>query len=432
MRSLKVALAALAALASARALAFHAGGVGDCDGCHSVHGTPDAQPSAYLLQHSDASSVCLNCHAAQASAGQQPNPTSPVVMTTSVLQGSSPRQFTPGGDFGWIAKSFVWTEGTASQTSPGERHGHNVVAVDFGLSADATHVVAPGGSYRSESLSCISCHDPHGRYKILDKQGTIGTADKPSAGSGSYGDGTNFREPTEQTAVGTYRLLAGKNYKRKGETQFATDPPIAVAPSRYNMTERASDVRVAYGTGFSEWCANCHGAFHGTSGSGADFLHVSGNGAKLGALVIDNYNKYIKTGVVLAVPDPFNSYTSMVPYEEGITDRARLAEHALSDGSANGRVGPSTGQENVTCLSCHRAHASGWDHATRWNTVLDPAGGIVMEGAWPGTDAVGIGSLPQFAQGRTQAETRGAMYDREASTYAAFQKSLCNKCHIKD
>ena len=29
-------------------------------------------------------------------------------------------------------------------------------------------------------------------------------------------------------------------------------------------------------------------------------------------------------------------------------------------------VGPD-GDENVMCLSCHRAHASGWDDALRWN-----------------------------------------------------------------
>ena len=122
------------------------------------------------------------------------------------------------------------------------------------------------------------------------------------------------------------------------------------------------------------------------------------------------------------------SYTSMVPYEEGSIDRSTLSQHAVSDGSFTS--GPSTGQENVMCLSCHRAHATGWDHATRWN--MPPTGTIVFGGVWPGWNATGDAALAANAQGRTQAETQAAMYDRDAKSYSAYQKILCNKCHGQD
>ena len=80
------------------------------------------------------------------------------------------------------------------------------------------------------------------------------------------------------------------------------------------------------------------------------------------------------------------------------------------------------------CLSCHRAHASAWDGALRWNVKSEY---VVAGGQWPGVDATGEAARPSVAQGRTRAETRAAMYDRDASAYASFQTSLCNKCHAK-
>ena len=57
------------------AFAFHAGGVAHCDGCHSMHNSPEnpvaGTPNSQLLKGTDASSTCLNCHAG--SAGQLPH-----------------------------------------------------------------------------------------------------------------------------------------------------------------------------------------------------------------------------------------------------------------------------------------------------------------------------------------------------------------------
>ena len=68
--------------------AFHDGGVAYCDGCHTMHNSSGNQPMmgsrgqgskpsnpqftgvAFLLQGSDQSSTCLNCHAGDASHGQ--------------------------------------------------------------------------------------------------------------------------------------------------------------------------------------------------------------------------------------------------------------------------------------------------------------------------------------------------------------------------
>ena len=47
---------------------------------------------------------------------------------------------------------------------------------------------------------------------------------------------------------------------------------------------------------------------------------------------------------------------------------ATLASHAKNDNSyLNGPSAGGAGGENVMCLSCHRAHASGWQYDLRWN-----------------------------------------------------------------
>jgi hypothetical protein len=430
----RFAIALAIGLAASSARAFHDGGVGACDGCHTMHNSsggwavaknrPQLLGNQYLLQATDPSSTCLTCHAGLTPGGAN-------VLTTAPAQGLPPGNYTPGGDFGWLRKTWSWMGGTSPETSPGERHGHNVVAFDYGLVSDATFLSAPGGTYPAAQLSCVSCHDPHGRFRYAGSAFPSATG-APIAGSGSYG-GTGLTMPTATAAVGSYRLLAGQGYAPPGGLPaFTADPPVALSPLVYNQGESAAQVRVAYGSGMSEWCNNCHGGIHTTAASGASpFSHPSGNLAKLSTNgELDIYNRYLATGNAAGVQA--TSYWSIVPYEEGTTDRATLASHATSDGSVTS--GPSTGQENVMCLSCHRAHASGWDWAMRWNMrdATISSGYVTAGGAWPGIDAPGDAALPATAQGRTQAETRGAMYGRDPSAFAPYQKALCNKCHAQD
>jgi hypothetical protein len=334
--------------------------------------------------------------------------------------GLPPREFTPGGDFGWLKKSYRWSAGLASQEeSRGERHGHNIVAMDFNFVADANIQVSPGGAYPASNLSCVSCHDPHGKYR-RSADGAISTKGLPIIASGSY---ISSPEPGAQGTVGSYRLLGGKGYRPApllGGGEFTADPPAAVAPDSYNRGESAAESRVAYGKGMSEWCGNCHQAMHSDPNSG-NSRHPSGNLARLNAEIITNYNSYVSSGNLNG--DSNTAYTSMVPFEMGTDDYGILKRTANSNGSD--RTGPSS-NSNVMCLSCHRAHASGWDSMTRWNTNSTF---MVYNGHYPGIDN---GAPADIAQGRTSAEVQAAFYGRSADSYATYQRSLCNKCHAKD
>jgi hypothetical protein len=348
--------------------------------------------------------------------------------------GIPPVQRTPGGDFAWLAKTY---SGNLGATVYGERHGHNVIAQDFGLVADTTNLVAPGGTYPASNLSCASCHDPHSRARIVDANGDIlssalGQNVLPIYTSGSYG-----ATATATAATGVYRLLGSATYTQMslpGESPFASSAPVAVAPSTYNQTEGVNEVRVAYGAGMSEWCANCHVSIHNGNtgapsigGANTALIHPAGNTALLaaaannvngnatGTTIAAIYNAYVATGNLTGVQA--TSYTSMVPFEHGTTLIATLSAEASNVNSAASAAGPITGTENVTCLSCHRAHATGFLSMTRWDNTSNF---ITVAGAF------------QTSIGLSAVEYQAAMYDRNPAIYATYQRSLCNKCHAKD
>jgi predicted CXXCH cytochrome family protein len=390
--------------------AFHSGGTAECTGCHSMH-APNPTGSQ-LLRQSDPSSVCLSCH----QGGTETGPSSYRVSTgeSNMPNGVAPLQLTPGGDFGWLKKDYSFTVGGATLQEDGSTHGHNIVAADFGFLADSRNTTAPGGTFSSSELSCVSCHDPHSKYRRLADGGIV-TTGAPIIGSGSY---DTSPVPQAGQAVGVYRLLAGAGYGKGGVT--FTGSPTAVAPETYNRSEAATQTRVAYGhaTGngrdtWARWCATCHPQML-NQGHRTDIA--------LGSDVLANYAAYVKSGDMTGSLTA--SYLSLVPFVENTTDYTTLAAHAKNNDSALG--GPQTG-DLVTCLTCHRAHASGWGHMMRWN---DTSTFLTYDGLWPGTDSTP--GLPEYARGRTSAETRAAYYDRPANLFATHQRGLCNKCHARD
>ena len=254
--------------------AFHDGGVGACEGCHGKNG------ARWQLRGSDPSSTCLNCHAAD-----DPSNVEPVASRNGTVM-------SPGGDFYWVTKNFFWAGGS----SAGDSHGHNVVARDFWFRQDARLSRSPGGSYPSSDLGCNSCHDPHGK-------------------SDSRVSGSRGAAPTGGTARGNYRLLGGVGYdggKQARGFSFKYPAPIAgIFPAGKNVESDSS--HVAYGSGMSEWCRNCHDRIHD---AGSPFVHPAGERLKSG--MIDRYNRYVKTGDLSG--SAATSYSALVPFERGTAD----------------------------------------------------------------------------------------------------------------
>jgi hypothetical protein len=388
----------------------------------SYKGTGEYAANNYLLQGSDQSSTCLNCHGISKTAA----PNGYQFTSTNVTSSADiPGQRTPGGDFGWlnITTSAIASDGVTNITNPGQRHGHDIIAADYGFNQSTTFTAAPGGTYSVANLHCSSCHDPHGKYRYNYSAGTVvnllGTGGAPIAGSGSYGDPV-----PSGAALGVYRLLAGLNYAPQsyvGAPAFVNNSPIAVAPKTYNATEASSSVVVGYGQNMSEWCGNCHGQIVNQSSpmsnENGGFTHPAGNNAKLTQTLATNYNTYVTSGTMNTSLTA--NYTSLVPYENGTADVSKLTATLVSS------TGAST-SSNVMCLSCHRAHATAWPNMTRWNNQSQF---LTMAGAYP-TSPYGEDDL-----GYSQAQIQAAYYDRPAGTgifQAAYQRSLCNKCHAQD
>jgi hypothetical protein len=350
-----VALSSLL-LGATSAFAFHDGGVADCAGCHTMHNSQDGlnitDPGGHpkLLQAANSTDMCLSCHAAY---GQ-------------FLGGTG---YGPGGDFYWLTKTFSWTEHGSLHESTGDSHGHNVISPANTILADGTLASAPGGTFDSDWLTCTSCHDPHGNqnFRIL------------------YGDDLG-------------PIYVGGRYN------FSADAPLAKGDSRRTFVggggNETNAQHTIYKSGMGDWFANCHTDFH--SDNTTDFVHPIGT--TLDELA-DNYNAYVSTDDQTGGSQA-TAYWGLVPFEAVDVDLATVDVN-------NYTMGPAA-NDQVTCVSCHRSHASAFPDAGRWffeTTFIEESHPLATD--------------------------TGASADDVANKYYQYtfvhnQRSLCNKCHVKD
>jgi hypothetical protein len=296
--------------------------------------------------------------------------------------------YSAGGDFFWLTQGYSnaggWPGAPMINSDP-DNMGHNVIAVDYTLTQDATNIAAPGGTYPSSTLGCDSCHDPHGQVNGGTPNGSL-----PISVSGSYGDAV-----VPGTIAGNYRLL-----RDSYEAGFSADAPIAVT----NNSAETDINHPAYGEGMSEWCGNCHGAY----AAGDPTMHPAGNLEVLNGEAT-NYNSYVATGNFGG--GQLTSFLALVAFERQETDTALLLADVTST------EGPDS-SDNVMCLTCHRAHASAFNNITRWDTEHE-----LLAHSWP--DAANL-----VAMG---AAVDSAYYGRDiAVDFGDYQRSLCNKCHGQD
>ena len=413
--------------------AFHNGGAGFCEGCHTMHNsispgtTPKFSPdqtsingvknwygtpvnpkgsvsnavSPFLLRGSDDSSTCLNCHAQKG-------------MPYRVLSVDGNVNINPGGDFYWMSLTVTYTalENGISYLINGQDHGHNVVAKDFDMAADTNFTNAPGGDYPSSALMCTSCHDPHGQVN-----GGTGRGQKPVSMSGSYG----CSNVHSGTICGNYRLLGDTHYKGNSLAPytFSYGAPMAAADNSpaYNFAETADNRHhVDYGThmyqpynDMSLWCENCHPwnqfAHHPVAGTSAEGVPLL-------------YNSYIATGNLLnKTSNATGAWLSLVPFERIISKPSQLNGENTNGPTASIPGFPS-------CLTCHRAHASAFEWSTRWDTRTTFLANSVPGPTYdPNTEYSPYGAYVVNAP----------YYGRDIKkTFGPYQRQLCNKCHVLD
>ncbi len=438
---LAAAIGVLFCLSSTAAFGFHSGGVAQCEGCHSMHNSMEGSPNVtgrtfaqgagiFLLKANDQSGTCLNCHQAADTA-----PTSYHVSTAGInpFDSTTPVEMTPGGDFAWLKKTMSINQ-SGKVFNDGQRHGHNVIAADYGYVADPDLTVAPGGTYPAARLACSSCHDPHGRYRRF-ADNTIGSTGLPIFGSGSYNN--SISPAASVNAVGVYRLLGGVGYLPKSAqnagytTAFTANPPDAIVTSIYNRSEATDHTGIAYGQGMSEFCANCHtGMLQGSYTSGmAGLRHPAGNGAKFTAVVVANYNSYVSSGIMTNT-NTAKAFSTLAPFEIGTGDYTVLEPQAVTGIGGNSNHQPANTYSNVMCLSCHRAHASAFRSILRFAYVQE-----CMTSADSANHAIyddRSGNVGGGGTGYSQYQLETAYYGRPATMFGPYARVYCNKCHAKD
>jgi len=429
--SLVIVIAALFVMGlGSTVYAFHSGGVGGCEGCHTMHNSLDGtsikeggvvgDAGTYLLKGATQSDTCFECH-------YKTGGTSGTTTTMSVYTpGSGPIGRTPAGDFAWLTKSW----GTDASTA--QAHGHNINSSEHGISADSRFTtLSPGGSYpygNGSKFGCQSCHDPHGKARIMTN-GTEGTS-----GEAIYTGGSSGAKPTTINGVGyatgVYRLLVSTGYSPaslSGAFSFGNRAMRGLAAGTGAETDMLGN-RGVYGNNASEWCANCHAKMHSANGTGT--VHPVGNDMTMSSTIQGNYNSYVKSGVMTG--DVSTSYTSLVPFQtdnlgSGNTTGWQDAMVSMLTASTRGMES----NPKVICQSCHRTHASGFSSMTRWLA----AGEDNMVTTWDTASSAviySLGSGGRAVKPTSQLEYAAAMNGRNATVFNAYQRLLCNKCHAKD
>jgi hypothetical protein len=214
-----------------------------------------------------------------------------------------------------------------------------------------------------------------------------------------------------------------------GSFAFTTNPMDVVVASTYNRVENVAQTGIAYGNNVSEWCANCHTQMlQGSYTSGmAGLRHPAGNGATLTPEVVANYNAYVSSGIMTNVT-PTAAFSTLAPFQINSVDRTVLKPAAVTSTVLTNQNMPAASATNsVTCLSCHRAHATAFESMIRWNY----AGNEFMTAADSANAAI-YDSVNGKGTGYSQAQQQNAYYGRPATFFGPKARAYCNKCHAKD
>lgn len=417
----------------------HGGYVSDtdaCAGCHRAHssfstiryvpsswdtdllGTPteDDKRSALLVGSATTmSEFCNACHGDLA-----PGASTNVVMglfdggpsaqTTVAVPGlndsvvtsyqTSSTAFAPlnGGGFAQSASLVDWeASGTAAYKPITSAHSMEKVGVLWGAGSAANQTM---------TLTCTSCHDPHGssNYRLLKD-----TVNGVTVGgyAGDLPNGMVFS--TEQGYPN------GDNGWLKHE-----DGQIQMADYRPDYTSGSSQIMAGTGgDSLSTWCAACHTQYDQREGTHADPLagtydygiYESTVGAEVRhrhpvdvSLFAGDANLYVKAQENANV----DGLDPKIPLEvvEGVAD---------------------VRQYNVGCLTCHFAHGgsaamSGWSDAHLeeingvWSPVRDTIDGVNPDKA----DVIGAIQTP------VEAGIQGS-----SALLRADNRGVCERCHNK-
>jgi len=334
---------------------------GECSNCHTMHNSQDnasmkldstpvvGSVSAECVQcHATLRFVmlrmdCLGCHAQSINGA------------SNIISGSPQIIHNAGTDL---------AAGNFRNVFFDDANGHNVHGFDSALIAQDSNLfnVPPGydsnfdpstGGYQpgyvTGQVMCAGQNGCHGNRDVVSQIDAMKGAHHSDDTLLHYGG--SYTETGQGSTVGTsYRYL----YKVKGaEDSDWENTSGGTDHNEYRGLDyagRASQTWSDIET-MSQFCAECHGNFHSTSGLGGD--------------------PWIRHPSDLSLPNqaPYSDYTvydSTVP----------VARISISDGSTQASNTVTPGTDTVFCLSCHRAHASPYPDMMRWDYIANCDSGV--------------------------------------------------------
>jgi len=295
---------------------------GVCSNCHTMHYSQSPWPSEWGGSGPNESLLinsCVGCHTGE----NDGTNTTPYVYSTS-----SPTYETDtlaGGNFYWVANGC-------------DECGHNVIAIP-GVSQDSNFTQTPGyvggttcsgchGSGNMVLTKCIFCHDP--KHHADDSGPVVGDDEEVKYRFLSF----TAKHPSS-FQEGTYKFygVAGiedDNWEYTVSSSDHNEYCGAVSSGDYSGASYS----------ISRYCAACHWGFYG-----------------------DNTGHWKRHPSDYALPDSgeYANYTTYSP----LAPIARLEGTLTGMAAASSTVTP--GEDQVSCLSCHRPHGSPYPDLLRWN-----------------------------------------------------------------
>jgi predicted CXXCH cytochrome family protein len=279
---------------------------GKCVTCHTMHNSQDgtSMNGTTTANNQLLLTGCIACHTGDVNATTGKNATysAPVVLQTT----AAPSSYLAGGNFWWVDQ--------ASSDSK----GHNVIGIE---DADSALSTAPGGTV-ADGITCEACHGDLGHHSDT------------------------------QTS---YRFLSGA-VKGVEDANWEVDT-LNTETASHNVYFGGTDTTGA--NGISDFCAECHGDFHGS--------------ANLGGTASDPWTRH-PTDIQLSDAGgeylDYNTYNTEVP--TGATDTS----------ASTNEISAANNNDVVVCVSCHRAHGSPYDDMLRWSYTEMVAGGSATNGCF--------------------------------------------------
>jgi predicted CXXCH cytochrome family protein len=406
-----------------------------CTDCHTLHNSEDGAvvathktatgPAINLLKKGDVTDMCLSCH-------KQGNNTSanadlpggvvnsgwtaPIVMTTD---GVDPVGIAmPAGDF------YYSNLDDSKGHNPAYSHG-SAVATSVMMSADTTLDKTPPGNAAgalTDEWSCHSCHGMHNRFSNTysawrqikrkvngiihtgcDQTATIGDVETSPCDTTKVDVTAAGFEAIQSNSRGNVNGVVYSNLRGDGKALEGADLYADESDTNKNV----------YRGGFSSFCSTCHGDFHGGNDSSKALQNTN---------VMDADGHWLRHPTNLSLSDPdIKSKYGTAGYTKAVTnDTPSNPNPAGYDWkypliqptgdftvSVTGAADALVADVRLSCLTCHKAHASQFENMTRWDTN---AHAFIADGETDFTGAVSNGDNPVYGCGKCHQKGGAAAY----------------------